>query len=587
MSKATMALHRELPVQPTTPVYGRPEFADGCINIRSGRLPEESLPPDTAYQLISDELLLDAKPGLNLATFCNETFSDPYGERIVIDSIKINFIDHTEYPGTNLAERRCIRIMATELGTRFDEDSVSSPAEEAAQGLYGSMTIGSSEAIMLGLIAHRFIWEQKHRVLLANPGLGIPVDPRDRPVVLMSSNVHGCWDKYCRYFNAVPLYIEIDGPPYALHDASVVAGLLATPIDDETSAYAGYARQLRQVIGYPNAQPGRTIGELVMCVGVALGTTFTGNYDDIDGFDRCVDEYCAAYNARHASAWPEFREHYLLWYAKQFAGKTPRRIPDLMDIPIHVDAAAPGFVLMFGSNGHKLKFNFRDCPRRVASINISNHKFGMTFPGLGSVIFKDGAVVDDSLVYHIAYLGGSFDDYTVNFSRGSSTVIMQYYNFLTFGRGGYRAIMDNCLANTRWMLDALSRDPVLGKLLKNVSNIPLPGMPPEVFIPLLALTFADGQRRPWTLVDLSDHLAQSGWVVPAYSIPRCTPEDTDGIPVLRFVVQQSVSRDKLSNLLDSLRTAVQALDSSTWPTGGDRAAQRKLRPLARHTACLC
>lgn len=82
--------------------------------------------------------------------------------------------------------------MATELGTRFDEDSVSSPAEEAAQGLYGSMTIGSSEAIMLGLIAHRFIWEQRHRVLLANPGLGKPVDPRDRPVVLMSSNVHGC-----------------------------------------------------------------------------------------------------------------------------------------------------------------------------------------------------------------------------------------------------------------------------------------------------------------------------------------------------------------------------------------------------------
>lgn len=577
------------PFQPTIPLYGRPEFASTLQRVFAGHLPDEPMPADSAYQLIEDELLTDAKPGLNLATFCNETFTDPYGEKIIANAAKKNFIDHTEYPGSNLAEKRIIRITATELGTTFDESELEDSAAEARQGLYGSATIGSSEAIMLALIAHRFMWEQKHRVLLDNPQWGIRVDPRDRPVVLMSAHVHGCWDKYCRYYNAVPLYVAIEGPPYAIHDGETIRRILETPLDSPDSPEASY---LRGVMGYVEPQEGRVIGDLVMCVGTVVGTTFTGNYDNIPGIDRHVDHFCNHYNRHHANVLPAYEEAYKKWYESQF-NALPRRIPQLMDIPIHVDAAAPGFVLMYASNGDAVKFNFRDCPLRVLSISMSNHKFGMTFTGLGSVMFKNSRVVDPSLVYNIAYLGGSFDDYTVNFSRGAAMVIMQYYNFLNFGRAGYRAIMDNCIANTSWFVSSLKRDPLLSHYLTNISNISLTGQKGEIILPIIALAFPDDAPRPaWTLANLSDKLAESGWIVPAYHIPVHSPEDTDGIEVLRIVVQQSVTRDKLSTLLRNMRTAVERLDAASpavspaLPIPADRAAARR-RPIARHTACLC
>ena len=201
--------------QPLTPVYGRDEVAGtDQYNLSKAELPNNPLPPDSVYQMIENQLLMDMRPGLNLGTFCNEAYTDPWGEKIVRDSIKKNFIDCTEYPGSILTEKRSIRMIARELGTTFDEPDPTDPQEESKQGFYGTATIGSSEAVMLGLIAHKFIWNLKHRVLLKyHSDLNIPVDPRDRPVVLMSDHVHRCWDKFCRYYDAVPLYVELKRPP--------------------------------------------------------------------------------------------------------------------------------------------------------------------------------------------------------------------------------------------------------------------------------------------------------------------------------------------------------------------------------------
>ncbi|MGI9282390.1 MAG: hypothetical protein ACR2PX_22555 [Endozoicomonas sp.] len=108
--KAT-ALTPEHLFEPLTPVYGREDFSGG-LNLSAAELPEYPTPADSAYQMIKNELLMDAKPGLNLATFCNEAYTDPWGEQVVKDSIMKNFIDHTEYPGTNLAEKRSTRMLA-------------------------------------------------------------------------------------------------------------------------------------------------------------------------------------------------------------------------------------------------------------------------------------------------------------------------------------------------------------------------------------------------------------------------------------------------------------------------------------------
>lgn len=567
---------------PLTPVYGRDEFA-GAINLSAAVLPENPTPADSTYQIIKNELLMDAKPGLNLATFCNEAYTDPWGAKVVNDSIKKNFIDHTEYPGTNLAEKRSIRMMAKELETAFDEAAPDHKHAESSQALYGTATIGSSEAVMLGLIAHKFIWNLKQRVLLDHEDkLKIKVDPRDRPVVLMSSQVHGCWDKFCRYYDAVSLYVEIDGSPYAIHDGGIITQILNTEIEDQTSPYA---EKIRTAMGYrPGSQTGRTIGELVMAVGACVGTTFTGNNDNVPAIDDAVDDYCIVQNSKYSQ---QQKDDFKTLYAEEYARlypeqKTPTRIPELMDIPLHVDAASAGFVLMFSSTGSAVKFNFKDCPKRVLSINISNHKFGMTFTGMGSVIFKNSTVVDRSLVYHIAYLGGSFDDYTVNFSRGSAMIVMQYYNFLRFGRKGYRAIMDNCINNTRWFVEQINNHPTLSHYFTNISNINTEDSGTNTIdLPIIALTWADPSAPPiWDLTDMSDKLAQSGWVVPAYNIPKCSPEDTDGIQVLRIVVQQVVTREKLNTLLQSMKAALDELNASKI------IKSEKVR-LARRTSCLC
>ncbi len=632
---------------PLTPIYGQDEVAgggDNGINFSESKLPDPPLPADSVYQVIKNELLMDVKPGLNLATFCNEAYTDPWGMKIVSDSIKKNFIDYTEYPGTILTEKRSIRMIARELGTTFDEPDPTDPHKEAKQGFYGTATIGSSEAIMLGLIAHKFIWSLKHRVLLKyeseiNTGATNPikVDPRDRPVVLMSAHVHACWDKFCRYYDAVPLYIPQAEAPYAIHDGNIIKNILNTEINETDGTYKDYAKKIRKLIYLTKddqetvpGMDGRVIGELVMAVGTCIGTTFTGNSDNVIApssdssnekyIDTAVDEFCKAQNDKYAAQKTKFEEKYEAEYKQLYDDKAPQRIPEIIDIPIHIDSAN-GFVLLFSSKADKIKLGFKDSTnqsdpawttKRVRSINLSNHKFGMTFTGMGCVIFKDSKVVDPALIYEIPYLGGTFENYTVNFSRGSAMIVMQYYNFLRFGRQGYQAIIGKCLENTKWFLDQLPKTTVgekkLSDYFKNISNYKVqegcPTQDPDnnVDLPIIALTWAKGKPGEdikWNFTNVSDKLAERGWMVPAYTLSVNSPDEsvTDGTEVLRVVVQQVVTREKLKALLWDMAEAIEELNKlqqQLVKTGMLASAQvayfsdyKNKKAIARRTICLC
>ncbi len=274
-----MARHREQnkTYLTLTPLYGREEFA---IAAPKTEIPNGPMAPDSAYQIVMDELLLDGRPRLNLATFVN-TYEDEWGRRLAIENLGKNFIDHEEYPASNLAEKRCIWMLAKEYGTTFDEGDTD---PDTARGLYGSATIGSSEAVMLGLIAHKYKWNQINRANLMQE----KADPQDRPVVLMSAHAHSCWDKFCRYYGALALYVEMDCPPYTV-SGNDIRQILETRIEDPASCYA---KQVKQYMNYLNPQGDRTIGELIMAVGAVVGTTFTGNSDDVVGIDRAVEDYC-------------------------------------------------------------------------------------------------------------------------------------------------------------------------------------------------------------------------------------------------------------------------------------------------------
>ena len=98
------------------------------------------MPPDVAYQIIHDELMLDGNARLNVATFVS-TWMEPQAEKLMAECFDKNMIDKDEYPQTAEIETRCVNILAN-LWHAPD-------AEEAT----GCSTTGSSEAAMLGGLA--------------------------------------------------------------------------------------------------------------------------------------------------------------------------------------------------------------------------------------------------------------------------------------------------------------------------------------------------------------------------------------------------------------------------------------------------
>ena len=103
-------------------------------------------------------------------------------------------------------------------------------------------------------------------------------------------------------------------------------------------------------------------------------------------------------------------------------------------MPVHVDAASGGFIAPFLDPD--LEWDFR-LPR-VQSINASGHKYGLVYPGVGWVVWRDAEALPEDLVFRVNYLGGDMPTFALNFSRPGNQVLAQYYNFIRLGFEGYR-----------------------------------------------------------------------------------------------------------------------------------------------------
>src|SRR5260221_13928817 len=79
--------------------------------VPSLRLPDECMDADGAYRFIHDELMLDGRSRLNLATFVT-TWMDPQAEKLMAETFDKNMIDKDEYPATAAIEQRCVCMVA-------------------------------------------------------------------------------------------------------------------------------------------------------------------------------------------------------------------------------------------------------------------------------------------------------------------------------------------------------------------------------------------------------------------------------------------------------------------------------------------
>src|SRR6476661_5290890 len=182
----------------------------------------------------------------------------------------------------------------------------------------------------------------------------------------------------------------------------------------------------KYTIGPEDVEP--HIDENTIDVAAVLGTTFTGHKDDIIGINDLLLRI-----------------------------KSERDL----DVPLHIDGASGGFVWPFLYPDSLWDFRLD----QVRSINVSGHKFGLVYPGVGWLIFREKSDLAHDLVFEENYLGKTDATFTVNFSTGSAMVLAQYYNLVRYGRAGYTYIMRNMQQNARLLaekLEAMGRFQVIG-----------------------------------------------------------------------------------------------------------------------------
>jgi glutamate decarboxylase len=461
-----VALHRKL-IEDLTPLILSPMYARPGESGRAPRhtIPDLELAPDTAFQFVRDELMLDGNARLNLATFVT-TWMEPQAEQLMTLTFDKNMIDKDEYPRTAELEQRCVNMLSRLW---------SSPEADEATGC---STTGSSEAAMLAGMALKWRWRERRRSA---------AKATDTPNMVMGANVQICWEKFCRYWDVEARLVPMEGSTYHLTPAQAAAHC------DEN-----------------------TIGVVAV-----LGSTFDGSYE-------AVADICAALDKRQAD--------------------------DDLDIPVHVDGASGGFIAPFIDPD--LEWDFR-LPR-VQSINTSGHKYGLVYPGVGWIIWRDPDALPDDLVFNVNYLGGNMPTFALNFSRPGNQVAAQYYNFIRLGFDGYRQVQQTCRDVARYASDAISK---IGPfdLLTDGSELPV-------------FAFAlKGGGGPDTVFDVSDRLRESGWLVPAYSFP----ENRQDLAALRIVIRNGISRDLVDLLIADLRRQVAALEQLQTPI--PRAAGESFR----------
>jgi len=201
------------------------------------------------------------------------------------------------------------------------------------------------------------------------------------------------------------------------------------------------------------------------------------------------------------------------------------------DVPIHVDGASGGFVAPFIQPD--LVWDFR--VPRVASINASGHKYGLVYPGVGWVVWREAAALPQDLVFNVNYLGGQMPTFALNFSRPGAHVAAQYYNFLRLGFPGYQRVQQACQDVAVHMSGRIAK---MG---------PFELISEGRELPVFAFKIADPQAA-YSVFDLSERLRARGWLVPAYTFPA----DLTDTAVLRVVIRNGFTRDLADVFLSDL-----------------------------------
>ncbi|KAG2229092.1 hypothetical protein INT48_006264, partial [Thamnidium elegans] len=239
-----------------------------------------------------------------------------------------------------------------------------------------------------------------------------------------------------------------------------------------------------------------------------FGSTYTGHYEDVSALNDLLEAKCKETG---------------------------------FDIGIHVDAASGGFIAPFVTP--ELPWDFR--LSRVHSINVSGHKYGLTYPGIGWAIWRGRDYLPEDLIFYVNYLGSNQASFTFNFSKGASNIIAQYYVLIRLGKSGFTHIMKNLVGNADYLAQELEKMGMFTILSeRNGRGVPL-------------VAFKLTKEHQYDEFDLSAKLRERGWIVPAYTMSHALED----MKLARVVVREDFSRNRMEILIRDIKAAVDVLDS--------------------------
>ncbi|MCY0881724.1 MAG: pyridoxal-dependent decarboxylase, partial [Firmicutes bacterium] len=149
--------------------------------------------------------------------------------------------------------------------------------------------------------------------------------------------------------------------------------------------------------------------------------------------------------------------------------------------------------------------------------------------------------------------------YTLNFSRSADRLLAQYYNLLRLGVKGFTDIATVILKNAQFLAQKLAETQRF-QLINAAEHLPV-------------VTWKLKESTAYTVFDIAKKLRESGWIVPAYTLPILKA----AWQVLRVVVKENFSRDMIERFVADLIAVVDELDGrsaalsspnscpKTWP----------------------
>ena len=238
-----------------------------------------------------------------------------------------------------------------------------------------------------------------------------------------------------------------------------------------------------------------------------MGITYTGRYDNIKKLNDLVEEY-----NKHTD----------------------------YKVYIHVDAASGGFYTPFVEPEIEWDFKLKN----VVSINSSGHKYGLVYPGIGWVLWRDAKFVPQDLIFNVSYLGGEMPTMAINFSRSASQIIGQYYNFVRYGFDGYREIHQRTHEVAKYIIKEIKKNGRF-KVVNGAKHLPI-----------LCYALKDDHAQEWNLYDLSDRLRMRGWQVPTYPMP----DNLNNLIVQRIVCRADLGMNVAIEFIEDFKACLEELD---------------------------